>query len=113
MFLEANGHELISGSTGHGLEAAKKAAEYLGINYYSGDQMDQLRANAIISYNKTAGNEYGHVAYVEAVTDTHYIISHCGSGKYWHGLLIVSMCEDVKDLGGSHYLLPKIKEVFE
>lgn len=30
-----------------------------------------------------------------------------------NGLLIVSMCEDVKDLGGSHYLLPKIKEVFE
>lgn len=90
MFLEANGHELISGSTGHGLAAAKNAAEYLGINYYSGDQMDQLRANAIISYDKTGGNEFGHVAYVEAVTDTHYIISHCGSGKYWHGLLIVS-----------------------
>ncbi len=30
-----------------------------------------------------------------------------------NGLLIISMCEDVKDLGGSHYLLPKVKEVFE
>ena len=29
------------------------------------------------------------------------------------GLLIVSMVEDVKDLGGSHYLLPKVKSVFE
>ena len=30
-----------------------------------------------------------------------------------NGLLIVSMVEDVKDIGGSHYLLPKIKEVYE
>lgn len=29
------------------------------------------------------------------------------------GLLVVSMCENVKDKGGSHYLLPKVKTVFE
>lgn len=29
------------------------------------------------------------------------------------GLLIVSMCENVKDKGGSHYLLPKVKKIFE
>ena len=29
------------------------------------------------------------------------------------GLLVVSMCENVKDEGGSHYLLPKVKTVFE
>lgn len=30
-----------------------------------------------------------------------------------NGLLIVSMVEDTKDVGGSHYLLPKIKAVYE
>ncbi len=30
-----------------------------------------------------------------------------------NGLLIVSMIEDVKERGGSHYLLPKIKSVYE
>lgn len=30
-----------------------------------------------------------------------------------NGLLIVSMVEDTKELGGSHYLLPKIKAVYE
>ena len=29
------------------------------------------------------------------------------------GLVVVSMCENVKDRGGSHYLLPKVKTVFE
>lgn len=29
------------------------------------------------------------------------------------GLLVVSMCENVKDKGGSHYLLPKVRTVFE
>lgn len=29
------------------------------------------------------------------------------------GLLVVSMCEDVKNKGGSHYLLPKVKKIFE
>lgn len=29
------------------------------------------------------------------------------------GLLVVSMCENVKDKGGSHYLLPKVRKVFE
>lgn len=29
------------------------------------------------------------------------------------GLLVVSMCENVKDKGGSHYLLPKVKTIFE
>ena len=28
-------------------------------------------------------------------------------------LLIVNMIEDVKDRGGSHYLLPKVKAMFE
>lgn len=90
MYLEQNGHELMSGPTGNGWESAQKTAtEYLHINYYSGDQMDQLRANAIISFAATPRNSAGHVAYVEAVTDTEYIISHCGSGKSWHGLLIL------------------------
>ena len=30
-----------------------------------------------------------------------------------NGLLIISMVEDVKEKGGSHYLLPKIKSIFE
>lgn len=90
MYLEQNGHELItSPTTGHGYQSAQKTASDLNINCYSGDQMDQLRANAIISYGAVSGNQYGHVAYVEAVTDTEYIISHCGSGKSWHGLLIL------------------------
>ena len=29
------------------------------------------------------------------------------------GLIVVSMCENVKDRGGSHYLLPKVKTIFE
>ena len=29
------------------------------------------------------------------------------------GLVVVSMCENVKDRGGSHYLLPKVKTIFE
>ena len=29
------------------------------------------------------------------------------------GLVVVSMCENVKDRGGSHYLLPKVKKIFE
>ena len=28
-------------------------------------------------------------------------------------LLIISMVEDVKDRGGSHYLLPKIKAIYQ
>ena len=28
-------------------------------------------------------------------------------------LLIINMIEDVKDRGGSHYLLPKVKTMFE
>ena len=30
-----------------------------------------------------------------------------------NGLVVVSMCENVKGRGGSHYLLPKVKTVFE
>lgn len=30
-----------------------------------------------------------------------------------NGLLVISMCENVKDKGGSHYLLPKVKKIFE
>ena len=30
-----------------------------------------------------------------------------------NGLVVVSMCENVKDRGGSHYLLPKVKTIFE
>ena len=30
-----------------------------------------------------------------------------------NSLLIVSMVENVKGKGGSHYLLPKVKEIFE
>lgn len=89
MFLEENGHEFLTDRTGNGYESAKFTANYLNINYYSGDQMNQLRANAVISFAATPRNSAGHVAYVEAVTDTHYIISHCGSGHLWHGLLIL------------------------
>ena len=30
-----------------------------------------------------------------------------------NGLLVVSMVENVKGKGGSHYLLPKVKTIFE
>ena len=30
-----------------------------------------------------------------------------------NGLIVVSMCENVKGRGGSHYLLPKVKTIFE
>lgn len=86
MFLEANGHAFLTGSTGHGASAASSAATQLHINYYTGDQMDQLKPNSIISYS---GGEYGHVAYVEAVSQDFYVISHCGSGTSWHGVQIV------------------------
>ena len=42
------------------------------------------RANSIISWKK--GNDYGHVAYVEAVDSTGIWISHAGSGLSWFGI---------------------------
>lgn len=87
MFLEANGLSLLTGPTDDGIGAAKKAADQLHITYYGPNQMDQLKPNSIISYN--TGKSAGHVAYVEAVSQDSYVISHCGSGKYWHGIQIV------------------------
>lgn len=40
------------------------------------------KTNSLFSY----GNRPGHVGYVEAVDGEYMYISHCGSGKTWHGL---------------------------
>ena len=47
------------------------------------------KPNSLVSYykNKTDGSSTtGHVAYVEAVDNQYYYISHCGSGKSWYGI---------------------------
>lgn len=42
------------------------------------------KANSIISWKK--GNDYGHVAYVEAVDSTGIWISHAGGAESWFGI---------------------------
>ena len=51
------------------------------------------KANSLVSYGATSTNEYGHVAYVEAVdtVNGYYYISHAGGGKSWYGVQKVAI----------------------
>lgn len=67
-----------------GDKEAKCAADELGLSLnYS---IDGIRPYSIISFGKS---DPGHTAFVEAVTNDSIIISHCGSGKYWHGVNVL------------------------
>lgn len=70
---------------GHGKNLAQGVANAYKVPFYT--DLSQLTPNCIISYG--AGAEYGHTAYVEAVGNDYYVISHCGSGVAWHGISIV------------------------
>ena len=78
-----------------GRKSAKHVADTLGLHYNTNSA--ELRPNSVISYDRP-GSKSGHTAYVEAVTDTHYIISECGSGWYWEGIHILP-----KDNGSGTY----------
>lgn len=60
---------------------------------------DSPKPNSIISW--TYGN-YGHVAYVEGVTEDSIYISHAGSGKTWRGVEKIPINGDI---GWSGYKL--------
>ena len=68
-----------------------------------------------ICYNSTAPN-IGLKLNMDRLTlkcymaDTGLLISHAFDEN---GLLVVSMVQNVKDKGGSHYLLPKVKKIFD
>lgn len=70
---------------GDGKNLAKGIADAYGVPFYT--DLKQLTANCVISWG--AGQEYGHTAYVEAVANDYYIITHCGSGVSWAGVGIV------------------------
>lgn len=59
--------------------------EYYSINASNGwfEYGQEPRPNSIISWSF---GEYGHVAYVEGVTNDCIYISHAGSGKSWYGV---------------------------
>ena len=76
---------------GNGVELARGVSSAYGIPLYT--DISQLRANSIISFAN--GKEAGHTAYVEAVGNDYYVISHCGSGVAWHGISIVPKTQTV------------------
>lgn len=75
-----------------------RASEHIGKQYNTSGDGGEIYGNARGKYNRgstpkpnslvsyVGGSDYGHVAYVEAVDDKYYVISHCGSGKSWYGL---------------------------
>ena len=81
--------------TGHG-------GQYFSINKKNGyfKYGQTPKANSIISWTKSGG--YGHVAYVEGVTNDAIYISHAGSGKSWRGVEKISVTGDI---GWSGYKL--------
>ena len=85
-----NGQSIRDG-LGDGVRLASGVSTAYGIPLYT--DISQLRANSIISYD--TGTKAGHTAYVEAVGNDYYVISHCGSGKKWHGISIVPKTQSV------------------
>lgn len=77
--------QFIRDGLGNGVDLAAGVSRAYGIPLYN--DVSQLRANSIISYDN--GTSWGHTAYVEAVGNDYYVVSHCGSGKSWHGVSIV------------------------
>lgn len=80
-----------------------------GGDYYTVNQEDGWfnygqtpRPNSIISWSK---GEYGHVAYVEGVTEDGIYISHAGSGNSWFGVQKISLDGDLESIGWSGYTL--------
>ena len=55
----------------------------------TGAQSMQPGYHYIISTGAGTDSEPGHVMYVEAVSETQFVISHAGSGTDWYGLAII------------------------
>lgn len=70
------------------------------------------KPNSVFSMTNCGGG-YGHVAYVEAVDNVngYYYVSHCGSGKYWHGITKVKIgqvpCGTLSSVGYVYLDSPK------
>lgn len=77
--------QFIRDGLGNGNNLAKGIANAYGVPFYT--DLNQLTANCVISYGASA--KWGHTAYVEAVGNDYYVISHCGSGVAWHGVSVV------------------------
>lgn len=88
---------------GDGKNLAKGIADAYGVPFYT--DLNQLTGNCVISWG--AGQKYGHTAYVEAVANDYYIISHCGSGISWAGVGIVP--KNNYGLGASYGLVGFVK----
>lgn len=88
---------------GDGKNLAKGVADAYGVPFYT--DIKQLTGNCIISWG--AGQKYGHTAYVEAVGNDYYVISHCGSGIAWQGVGIVPKTNN--GLGASYGLVGFVK----
>ena len=88
-----------AGQTGHGKDAASFAADYLGISNKLNDRVENIQPYSIISFS--TGTEYGHTAFVEAVTDNAIVISDCGSGFRWYGVHVIS--RDRLSQGGTYH----------
>lgn len=95
--------QFIRDGLGDGKNLAKGVADAYKVPFYT--DLNQLTANCIISYGANA--KYGHTAYVEAVGNDYYVISHCGSGVAWHGVSIVPKTSN--GLGASYGLVGFVK----
>lgn len=95
--------KFIRDGLGDGKNLAQGIANAYKVPFYT--DLSQLTANCVISYG--AGSQYGHTAYVEAVGNDYYVISHCGSGVAWHGVSIVP--KTVNGLGSSYGFVGFVK----
>ena len=79
-------------SLGDGGKVARNLANQYGVPLTIGAQSMVAGFHYIISTGADVGDysAYGHVMYVEAVTDTEFVISHAGGGEDWYGLQIKS-----------------------
>lgn len=95
--------QFIRDGLGDGKNLAKGIADAYGVPFYT--DLNQLTGNCVISWG--AGQKYGHTAYVEAVGNDYYVISHCGSGLAWQGVGIVPKTNF--GLGASYGLVGFVK----
>jgi hypothetical protein len=95
--------QFIRDGLGDGKNLAGGIAKAYGVTLYT--DINQLTANCIISYG--ANSQYGHTAYVEAVGNDYYVISHCGSGVAWHGVSVVP--KTVNGLGSGYAFVGFVK----
>ena len=86
MYLEQNGTKYSKYPTQMG-----NGGEYYNINKQNGwfNYGQTPKPNSIISWNHPGS--YGHVAYVEGVTQDGIYISHAGSGTSWRGVEKISL----------------------